>query len=64
MSQNSKTIARLSKTCQDQHLKMSQQSHILFYEVLFEKEHSKPPLPPKANICARNCLSPQELTSL
>ena len=32
------------KIGRDQHLKLSPQSHISFYKVLFEKEHSKPPL--------------------
>ena len=32
----------LVKTGQSQHLKLSLQSHIFFYKVIFDKEHSKP----------------------
>ena len=36
-------IGCLAKTGQDQHLKLSPQSHILFYKVFLDKEHSEPP---------------------
>ena len=55
MSQNCIVIGCLSKIGQDQHLKLSPQSHILYLEVVFDKKHSKPL---QANIHGRNSLSP------
>ena len=54
MSQNKTLISCLAKKGQDQHFKLTHQSHILFYKVLFDKEHLSPP--PKANICDKNSL--------
>ena len=42
MSQKEIFIGCLPKAGQDQHLKLSLQSHISFYKLLFDKEHSKP----------------------
>ena len=39
MWQNQAFIGCLAKIGQDQHLKLSSQGHILFYKVLFDKEH-------------------------
>ena len=35
-------IGYLAKIDQDEHLKLSPQSHILFQNVFFDKKHSKP----------------------
>ena len=43
MSQNYTFIGCLAKVGLDQHLKLSPQSHILFYKVFFDKEDCKPP---------------------
>ena len=56
MSQNQTLIGCLAKTGQEQHLKLSLQSHILFLKVFFDKKHSKPL--PQANIHGRKSLSP------
>ena len=55
MSQNQTFIDCLGKTGQDQHLKLSPWSRILFYEAFFDKDDCKPP---KVNICGRNSSSP------
>ena len=44
---------KLNKTGQDQHLKLSPQSHLLFYIVFFDKKRT-----PEVNICGCNSLSP------